>query len=101
MEGDAGVFSKLSGILASASFSRPNEASSLFGIGINVANTKPTFCLHDAIKMVAPEAELPTQAAVIACTLNHLEKLLALLESGGVKGLAEIQAMYTSTWVHK
>ncbi len=51
--------------------------------------------------MVAPEAELPSQAAVIACTLNHLEKLLALLESGGVKGLAEIQAMYTSTWVHK
>ncbi|KAL5104621.1 Biotin--protein ligase [Taenia crassiceps] len=78
---------KVSGVLASASCTDPGEVRCLVGIGVNVANSKPTTCLHDLIKAGTKEtnAVLPSVATV-------------RFESGGSK---EIEEMYTSAWMHK
>nr|VZI25661.1 unnamed protein product [Spirometra erinaceieuropaei] len=115
MSGDSGEategtrFNKLCGILASGSLSSPGEASCLCGIGINVANKKPTICLHDVICSVAAvncppgssPPSLPSQAAVIARTVSYLEQLIRILETKGLGGLHEIRELYTACWIHQ
>lgn len=67
---------------------------------MNVANSKPTTCLHDLIRAGAKHsnAVLPSVATVVGRTLHHLEALINRFESGGSK---EIERMYTSAWMHK
>nr|VZI35090.1 unnamed protein product [Spirometra erinaceieuropaei] len=115
MSGDSGEatvgtrFNKLCGILASGSLSSPGEASCLCGIGINVANKKPTICLHDVIRSVAAvnsppgssPPSFPSQAAVIARTVSYLEQLIRILETKGLGGLHEIRELYTACWIHE
>uniref|UniRef100_A0A183SVV3 BPL/LPL catalytic domain-containing protein n=1 Tax=Schistocephalus solidus TaxID=70667 RepID=A0A183SVV3_SCHSO len=101
-------FNKLCGILASGSFSSPKLASCICGIGINVANKKPTTCLHDVIRNLAafssPSASstpsLPSEAAVIARTVSYLEQLIRVLETKGLSGLHEVRELYTACWIH-
>ncbi|VDM19805.1 unnamed protein product [Hydatigera taeniaeformis] len=91
---------KISGVLASATCTDPGEVRCLVGIGVNVANSKPTTCLHDIIRAGAGDANvaLPSVAAVVGRTLHHLEILINRFESGGSK---QIEEMYTSAWIHK
>lgn len=63
-------------------------------------------CLNEVIKMSMATtttwqelSATPSPALVMACTLNHLEELLTVIE--GEDGLRTIQEMYTSLWIHK
>ncbi|KAL5963447.1 Biotin--protein ligase, partial [Taenia solium] len=96
----ANTCTKISGVLASATCTDPGEVRCLVGIGVNVANSKPTMCLHDLIKAGAKDSNvaLPSVATVVGRTLYHLEILIDRFESGGSK---EIEKMYTSAWMHE
>lgn len=91
---------KISGVLASATCTDPGEVRCLVGIGVNVANSKPTTCLHDLIKVGSGDsnAVLPSVATVVGRTLYHLENLINRFECCGSK---EIEELYTSAWMHK
>ncbi|KAM7538951.1 hypothetical protein Aperf_G00000050722 [Anoplocephala perfoliata] len=90
---------KLAGALATATVSNMTDARCLVGIGINVANSKPTRGFHDLIRMHCSDSNLalPSVATVIGRTISHLEKLIVRLERGDTKG---IQDLYTSSWMH-
>ncbi|CAK5032287.1 unnamed protein product [Meloidogyne enterolobii] len=84
---------KLGGILVSSSQSDSGYNCSI-GVGLNIANSKPTICINDLISEEIGKLETED---VIAKILNKFETQLELLKS---KGFAYLVRDYEKFWLH-
>uniref|UniRef100_A0A914N4H7 BPL/LPL catalytic domain-containing protein n=1 Tax=Meloidogyne incognita TaxID=6306 RepID=A0A914N4H7_MELIC len=84
---------KLGGILVSSSQS-DNGYNCSIGVGLNIANSKPTICINDLISKEMGKLETED---VIAKILNKFETQLDLLKS---KGFASLVRDYEKFWLH-
>lgn len=76
--------------------------SVITGCGVNVCNKYPTMSINDCIQLYNSErgVSLPpfTVEALLALTLNRLERYLCLFESDG---MASFESDYYRYWVHR
>jgi len=84
---------KVGGVLCNSTY---NSAEGTFecvcGVGLNVANTEPTTCLH---ALLGP-ASL-TREALLAAFMNRLEPALARFDA---EGFGSFQSAYLAKWLH-
>lgn len=84
---------KLGGILVSSSQSE-NGYNCSIGVGLNIANSKPTICINDLINKEMDKLETED---VIATILNKFEDQLETLKS---KGCTDLIRDYEKFWLH-
>ncbi|XP_047127959.1 biotin--protein ligase isoform X1 [Hydra vulgaris] len=91
---------KIGGVITSSSLFN-NEFKVILGMGVNIANDKPTECLNSYLKEYCLEnrVNLPELLIedVLATTLNTMEILVDMFQLKGVDALKEL---YYNYWMH-
>ncbi|KAL3116154.1 hypothetical protein niasHT_002278 [Heterodera trifolii] len=85
---------KLGGLIVQVSHCGPNYCCTV-GVGLNVANAKPTICINDMLPMHS-NRQL-TVEEVLAWTMNEFEYFVNVFEK---KGRAEFLKSYYRFWMH-
>lgn len=97
-----GSHAKIGGVLVSSTVNR-DVIACYIGCGINVSNSQPTLCINDIAKVTsstagAQQAASPlTPEEVVAKTLNEIEYLVAMFQSGGSTMVLQ---EYYKYWLH-
>ncbi|KAL3123384.1 hypothetical protein niasHT_004556 [Heterodera trifolii] len=85
---------KKGGLIVQVSHCGPNYCCTV-GVGLNVANAKPTICINDMLPMHS-NRQL-TVEEVLAWTMNEFEYFVNVFEK---KGRAEFLKLYYRFWMH-
>lgn len=91
---------KIGGVLVNTTI-QGSEALAFIGVGVNVANSRPTVCINSVIEshnsLTGDTLPLVCTEKVIAGTLSELDRLLDDFEKNGSKKFLEL---YYSYWLH-